>query len=80
MRTAFLLVLSGVIGAALVHAALQFAWHQGAKFGDAQGYARGFAEGKRVEPDLSVCYGYWFGGTAGRDRMRELKNVCKGLK
>jgi hypothetical protein len=74
------LVLSGVIGAALVHAALQFAWHQGAKFGDAQGYSRGYAEGKRVEPDLSVCYGYWFGGTAGRDRMRELKNVCKGLK
>jgi len=76
MRTAFLLVLSGLIAAFL----MQWAYNQGAKFGDAQGYSRGFAEGKRVEPDLSVCYGYWFGGTAGRDRMRELKNVCKGLK
>jgi hypothetical protein len=76
MRYIFLLVLSGMAAGFLV----QWSFNKGAAFGDAQGYSRGYAEGKRVEPDLSVCYGYWFGGTAGRDRMRELKNVCKGMK
>jgi hypothetical protein len=76
MRTAFLLVLCGLLAAFL----MQWAYNQGAKFGHEQGYSKGFAEGKRVEPDLSVCSAWWFGGTAGRDRMRELKNVCKGLK
>jgi hypothetical protein len=76
MRTAFLLVLSGLIAAFL----MQWSFNQGAAFGDAQGYSRGFAEGKRVEPDLSVCSAWWFGGNAGRDRKNEFKQFCKGLK
>jgi len=76
MRTAFLLALSGLIAAFL----MQWAYKQGAAFGDAQGYSRGFAEGKRVEPDLSVCSAWWFGGNAGRDRKNEFKQFCKGLQ
>ena len=48
--------------------------------GEAQGYSMGYAEGKRVEPDAAQCIGYWFGGTAGRDRKNEFKQFCKGLK
>ena len=76
MRTAFLLALSGLIA----HFLMQWSLDQGIKIGDAQGYARGFAEGRQVEPDLSVCSAWWFGGTAGRDRKNEFKQFCKGLK
>jgi hypothetical protein len=76
MRTAFLLALSGLIAAFL----MQWAYNQGAKFGHEQGYSKGFAEGKRVEPDLSVCYGYWFGGKITKDRIKEMKYFCEGLK
>ena len=48
--------------------------------GEKQGYAKGYNDGKRAEPDAAQCYGWWFGGKAGRDRMNELKTFCKGLK
>jgi len=76
MRYIFLLVLLGMAAGFLT----QWSFNKGADFGDAQGYSRGYAEGKRVEPDAAQCYNWWFGGTAGRDRMRELKTFCKGMK
>jgi hypothetical protein len=76
MRYIFLLVLSGMAAGFLT----QWSFNKGAAFGDAQGYSRGYNEGKRIEPDLSVCYGYWFGGKVGKDRVKELKYFCEGLK
>jgi hypothetical protein len=48
--------------------------------GEKQGYAKGYSEGKRVEPDTAQCIGYWFGGKVPANRMNELRNFCKGMK
>ena len=50
------------------------------ELGKKQGYAKGYNEGKRVEPDAAQCIGYWFGGKVPADRMSELKNFCKEMK
>jgi hypothetical protein len=69
-----------IVGFCIMAFCVNLALNRAVELGDAQGYARGFAEGKRVEPDLSVCSAWWFGGTAGRDRKNEFKQFCKGLK
>jgi hypothetical protein len=50
------------------------------ELGDKQGYARGYFEGKQVEPDTAQCIGYWFGGKVPANRMNELRNFCKEMK
>ena len=76
MRTAFLLALSGLIAAFL----MQWAYNQGAKFGHEQGYSKGYQAGQAAEPPLSSCFSWWFGGKTGKDRVKELKYFCEGLK
>jgi hypothetical protein len=69
-----------IVGFCIMAFCVNLALNRAVELGDAQGYARGFAEGKRVEPDLSVCSAWWFGGNAGRDRKNEFKQFCKGLQ
>jgi hypothetical protein len=76
MRTAFLLVLSGLIAAFL----MQWAYNQGAKFGHEQGYSKGYQAGQAAEPPLGTCFSYWFGGKITKDRIKEMKYFCEGLK
>ena len=50
------------------------------ELGEKQGYAKGYNDGKRVEPDTAQCLGYWFGGKVPANRMNELRNFCKEMK
>jgi hypothetical protein len=50
------------------------------ELGEKQGYAKGYNDGKRVEPSTSQCLGFWFGGKVPANRMNELRNFCKEMK
>jgi hypothetical protein len=69
-----------IVGFCIMAFCVNLALNRAVELGDAQGYARGYNDGKRAEPNTAQCIGFWFGGKVPANRMNELKNFCKEMK
>jgi hypothetical protein len=69
-----------IIWASLAFAAVSSFVNWSFEQGEKQGYAKGYNDGKQVEPNTAQCIGFWFGGKVPANRMNELRNFCKEMK